>query len=149
MKTRTILSALLLLALLLSACQSAAPTPQAPVTEPAGANPTPGDYPEPQDGADASPAGYPAPQEKSVQAPASTTVLYPDPQSGDEVSWDQAYAMMRNGEVTEILKSSTGMLTLTLKDGRALVVKEPKAGDLEIALKSCGAVCESIKTQPQ
>jgi hypothetical protein len=114
----------LLLVAALAACQ---PGPVG--TQPAG-EVAPVEYPDPQ-------------QELVVAVPAS--VLYPDPQSGDEVLWAQAYAMLLNGEVSQILGADTEKITLVLKDGRSLLAAQPAPGDILRMIETCGEVCAQIQ----
>lgn len=114
----------LLLVLALAACQPAAVETQ-PAGKPAGV-----EYPEPQ-------------QEMAVVE--QVNVLYPETASGAEVSWPQAYGMLMNGEVNQILQSKAEKITLILKDGRSLVAVQPAAGDILRAIENCGEPCAAIQ----
>ena len=96
----------LLLVLALAACQPAVVETQAPA---AGGE------------------EYPAPsQEQLVVEPVN--VLYPDSQDGSEVTWSQAYGMLMNGEVTQVLQAKAEKITLVLKDGRSLLASACRRG---------------------
>jgi hypothetical protein len=92
---------------------------------------------------------YPSPAEavEATEAPqvAPGQSLYPEPQSGDEITWSQAVAMINNAEVNQVLKSPTLELTLNLKDGRSLLTNEPREGELQIVLDKCGDACTGIE----
>ncbi len=94
-------------------------------------------------------ANYPAPTDMVYPAPGATqeklSQLYPEPKSGDEVAWDHVVAMMYNGEVTQIVQSSSLQLTLSLRDGRTLVAKETTYDDVKIVIQKCGDPCKGIK----
>ena len=140
MKFRLTIILSLLMLLALAACT----TPSPAVT-------TEGPSNEPQSAATATaPAEvYPAPAQESAPQEAPQPVagqpMYPDPQSGDIVNWSQAVAMLKNAEVTQIVRSQTLELTLNLKDGRSLVTNEPNTGELQIVLDSCGDVCSTVE----
>jgi len=112
----------LVLVLALAACQPADQTPA----------PTGGEesYPEPQ-------------QEQMVVE--QVNVLYPDIQTGAEVTWSQAYGMLMNGEISQILQANAEKVTLVLKDGRSLVAAQPAAGDITRAIEACGEPCAAIQ----
>ena len=114
----------LLLVAALAACQ-----PGPVETQPAG-EVAPVEYPEPQ-------------QELVVAEPAS--VLYPEPVSGDEVLWAQAYAMLLNGEVSQILGADTEKITLVLRDGRSLLAAQPAPGDILRMIETCGDICTQVE----
>jgi hypothetical protein len=141
MKFRLIITLSLLALIVLTACTS--PTPAVTTEQPAGESqnsPT-----------EAPPAeAYPQTAQQAVavtEAPqvAPGQALYPEPQSGDSVTWSQAVAMLNNAEVNQIMKSATLELTLSLKDGRSLLTNEPGDGELQIVLDKCGDVCAGIE----
>lgn len=123
MKYRTIISLFVLLAVLLSACKPAATTATQVGT----------DYPAPA-------AAYP-----DAQSSAPLSVLYPDPQSGDEVSWQAAVAMINNGEVTQVVQTQDLKLTLSLRDGRSLFATQAAFDDIKAVIEKCGDPCKDIK----
>ncbi|HWQ83731.1 MAG TPA: hypothetical protein VN363_04145, partial [Anaerolineales bacterium] len=71
--------------------------------------------------------------------------LYPEAASGSEVSWPQAYGMLMNGEVSQVMQPNAEKFTLLLKDGRSLVAIQPAPGDVLAAIESCGATCTTIE----
>lgn len=87
------------------------------------------------------PQVYPEPtiQERPVGA-----VLYPDAKSGDQVAWEQAVAMILNGEVSEVMQTHSLKVTLTLKDGRVLHTVEPSIDDVFKVIQQCGEKCSNI-----
>ena len=110
MKFRLLIIVSMLALLLLAACSSS--TTEQPTSE--SQNPP----------TEIAPAeAYPAPAEvvEATETPqvAPGQSLYPEPQSGDTITWAQAVAMINNAEVAQILKSQTLELTFNLKDGRA------------------------------
>jgi hypothetical protein len=72
------------------------------------------------------------------------SVLYPDPQSGDQVSWEQTVAMLNNGEVKEVLAGQNLQLTVSLKDGRSLKSSIPPEEDLQKTIEKCGDACKDV-----
>ncbi len=112
----------LVLVLAIAGCQSATPT-----TAPAS-----------------SPESYPEPQQDQVVAEPPDT-LYPDIASGSEVSWSQAYGLVMNGEVSQVLQANAEKITLVLKDGRSLQAVQPAAGDIARAIEACGEPCAAIQ----
>ena len=140
MKTRLWLSLALLLLISLTACQSATPT-VAPVVAPTQlAQPATNTGDE---------GAYPAPTaEPASVAPGSASVLYPDPQSGDEVQWSQVAAMILNGEVIKITRDNDLQATIDLKDGRSLILRGPTDKKIQQLLETCGDPCKSIQMAP-
>lgn len=133
MKTRLLLSLVLLLLISFTACQSATPTVVS--TQPV------------QPSADT--GAYPAPTAEPVKTgPGSASVLYPDPQSGDEVMWSQAEAMILNGEVVKITRDGEKQITIDLKDGRSLIVMGPTEETVQQLLQTCGDPCKNIQLAP-
>lgn len=140
MKFRLLIIVSMLALLLLAACSSSTPavTTEQPTSE--SQNPP----------TEIAPAeAYPAPAEvvEATETPqvAPGQSLYPEPQSGDTITWAQAVAMINNAEVAQILKSQTLELTFNLKDGRSLLTNEPNTGELQIVLDKCGDACTSIE----
>jgi len=89
---------------------------------------------------------YPAPGAEPTTAGAPS-MLYPEPKSGDEVTWPMAYAMIMNGEVTKVIGASSDKFTMTLRDGRSLVSPQPAPGDVSLVIKNCGQPCAAIQVQ--
>ena len=114
----------LLLVLALAACQ-----PGLVETQPVG---------------EVAPVEYPEPQQELV-AEQNVAALYPDPQSGEEVTWPMAYAMFLNGEVSQVLGTAAQKVTLVLKDGRSLLVEQPAVGEIEMLIEYCGDICSQIQ----
>lgn len=145
MKIRFCVVVIWIAALFLTACQPA------PATAPSVAAPAADSAAQPQPaGNNAQPAAYPAPKAvEAVQAEptAAGGSMYPGPKSGDEINWDQAQALITNGEVVKVLTGSDAKFTLTLKDGRALILKEPAPGAVQEFIKTCGAPCQAIQTK--
>lgn len=146
MKIRYSMLLLILAVLMLAACKPAGlgSQPSQP-GQPAGQPGQGQSYPAPSQ----SQAAYPNPQaavqsqQPSAQPAQAGGSLYPDPKSGDEVSYEKAIALLSHGEVGNITAQGD-KFSLSLKDGRNLLVKEPAPGALETALKACGEVCKSL-----
>ena len=117
MISRKILSILLVLVIASLACTLGAPGKDEEEVNSA--------YPGSEAEYSAPEVSYPAPG--STEQPAVDVqqgVLYPDAQDGSEVPWNQAQAMMQNGEVAKIASGDGSQLTLELKDGRSLATLE-------------------------
>jgi hypothetical protein len=126
MKVKTMFLALLVIAVLFSACQ-AAQNPSADTqkqSEQAKAYPN---------------SDLPTPAEN---LPA---VLYPDAKDGDIVTFRQIVAMIKNGEVTKVIQTHDLKVFATLKDGRVLSAVEPQIDDVINAIKTCGDPCKNIR----
>lgn len=76
--------------------------------------------------------------------PVGASVLYPGVQDGAEVYWEQAVAMILNGEVTQVMQTHDLKVYLTLKDGRTLFSIEPAIDDVMRIIESCGDPCKAI-----
>jgi len=89
---------------------------------------------------------YPGPVvEDTTSSDAYPDPLYPEVTDGGEVQWDQATAMLKNGEVrTLTLQSETMRVTMALKDGRLLVVVVVNSDQVHSTLASCGEVCKTV-----
>jgi flagellar basal body L-ring protein FlgH len=140
MKSRLLIALAMLALVVLSACQTAAPTivPTQEPQNPAATAPVQNQeqaYPQPQS------------QESVQQAQPAPEVLYPDIAGGGEVTWQQAKAMILNGEVAKVVESQD-TVTLTLKDGRVLVTRPTQGTPAEI-IESCGAPCQNIELSAQ
>ncbi|MBN2550108.1 MAG: hypothetical protein JXB15_13170 [Anaerolineales bacterium] len=119
-------------ALALAACQPSQPEE---VTSTA--------YPGPDQQATVEGQGYPAPG--ATVEKISVGSLYPDLKDGDEVYWNQAVAMIQNGEVTKVMQAHSLQVTLTLKDGRALITLEPEMDAVLQVITECGDLCQGIQ----
>jgi hypothetical protein len=158
MKTRVWIFVVLLLLVSLTACQSATPTVgstqptsnseiyPAPTVEPASSMNA---YPAPtgETASDVGSTSVPS-AEPAMTGPGSASVLYPDPQSGDNVLWTQAEAMILNGEVAKITRDGELQITIDLKDGRSLIVKGTSEKIVQQLLESCGDTCKNIQLAP-
>jgi hypothetical protein len=146
------LAVLAILALVGSACGSAAtptPTPTAVATEapllPAEAYPQP--YPlETFDPylapVDPYPSAYPAAGAPLV--PGQGAGLYPGAQDGAEVMWHQAVAMILNGEAAQVMQTHDLKVYVTLKDGRTLLAIEPEIDEVMRVIEICGDPCKDV-----
>jgi len=143
MKIKWIIVISLIAVFALSACQSTENTG----TQDQGANESiiveqPDDEAPSQEQGD---IAYPAPVGDTTSSDAYPDPLYPEVQDGGEVEWDQATAILKNGEVRALtLQSETMRLTMALKDGRLLVVVVANADQVYKTLASCGEVCNNV-----
>ena len=140
----------LIVAVLLSACQS--PT-QLPVTETDDvSSPTePIELPEEQDETEI-PAiqaeAYPGPD---VPYPPPVLVVpvynpYPGPSEGENnyLSWTEAEALVLRGEVSEAYQAHTLHVTLVLINGDVVLTVEPEIDEIYKVIESCGDLCTEI-----
>ncbi|MEJ2706211.1 MAG: hypothetical protein P8074_01235 [Anaerolineales bacterium] len=142
MKIRSFLFVALLLVIALSACQSAVPSVE--TQEPAASSPTQAPQGAPSEG-----ETYPGPAAamptKTAPPPvAEGESLYPGPQSGEEISWEAAVALINNGEVAQVVQTHNLQVTLDLKDGRSLIAREPNIDDVFKVIDGCGQPCTDI-----
>jgi len=141
MKLRSFLFSALLLVIALSACQSAVPSVE--TQEPAASNPT--QAPQGSGEGEAYPGPAVAMPTNTAPAPvAEGESLYPGPQSGNEISWEAAVALLNNGEVAQVVQTHNLQVTLDLKDGRSLVTREPNIDDVFNVIEGCGQPCTDI-----
>lgn len=128
------LTLLLLVVLLLTACQLGKPQPTQQPKQPEGANPAepvlPGAVP------------YVPPEQRPVANPSS---VYPYFEDGAQIPWEKAIALMSYGEVSKITVAQSLQVTLLLKDGRSLLSQQPADGELQKALDACGEPCKDIE----
>ncbi|MFM8319812.1 MAG: hypothetical protein ACKOC5_02770 [Chloroflexota bacterium] len=110
-----------------------------------GAYPAVEAYPQSAPGLDNS--AYPAGSEPQVAA--TVAPVYPDLTSGSQVPWEQAEAMVLNGEVQQISVAKDNIVTLALKDGRSFTSQMPEAGLVETLMSRCGIVCQDIQIVTQ
>lgn len=140
MKIKWIFVVLMIAVLMLTGCQSAEST-QAPdqESEEGSTSEQVVDEGQAQD-------AYPAPVEIApITEDAYPDPLYPDIVDGSEVEWEQAEAIILNGEVSLInLQSETMRVTMGLKDGRLLVVVIEGAAQVHETLASCGDLCRNV-----
>ena len=151
------------LALVSLACQLASPTDAtptvgAPATEgpPAEATPAtegapaltaeayPQPYPQPYPVTSLEPYPNPEPAQTTPLVPTTAAVLYPGIESGAEVLWEQAVAMILNGEVTQVTQTHDLKVYLILKDGRSFSTTEPAIDDVMRIVDFCGEPCKDI-----
>lgn len=140
---------LLVVFILLSACQSASPE-TAPaledVEQPAGeAYPTSepvtsGDpYPHlqvPQDFNDP----YPA-----LQVPLVSNDPYAAPvEGGTAITWEETKTLILDGQVVQVTQRHSLIVTLALKDGRIVTTVEPEIGAVIVLLDECGENCKDV-----
>ncbi len=135
----------IILALILSACQTAAPNPES--TEyPAPAAGTQVEYPAPAAGAQVE---YPAPAKESapaIQASSGTiNSIYPGMADGEAIQWTQIEAMAFNSEIARIVLSDTLAITVTLKDGRSFTSELPGTGFETALIQACAEACKDIE----
>ena len=154
MKTRWSISLLILLAFVFAACQPASPTPlptepaaAAHVTQRATAPQTEDKeaYPAPETVPETTPSeqdAYPEPDLAQAQPQENSGILYPGSKDGDEVSWVQAYAMIMNGEVKQVIQAHSLQVNLLLKDGRTLITREVSIDDVMKVIEQCGEPCK-------
>ena len=134
----------------LSACTRETTTPTEPpkITEPA-VKPTNSPYPVPSQDVfplpSVTPIGPYPPAEVGPESTLASPVLYPDIKDGAEITWNQAIALLYNGEVSKVIQSSSLKVTLLLKDGRTLITTEPALDDVVKAIQTCGAPCQEIE----
>ena len=142
MKTRWIVLLTLILILTLSACDAAQSTQE---TEQPGEQNIFEQSQEPSQAEVPVDSAYPGPVADTASGDAYPDPLYPDIQDGTEVNWDQAQAMIINGEVRMVqLQSSTLQVTLGLKDGRLMYVVITNPDQLHSAIAQCGDLCRSL-----
>jgi hypothetical protein len=144
---------LILILVALSACSSPAPTAEPSPT--AGQSP---EYPPPEQIYPAPFEAYPFPwhdaypsseQEVPVQGfqypyPLPGSLPYPSPLDPEEVPFDQAAAMVMNGEVAQVLQTHDLNVILTLMDGRRFITTQPEIDEILKLIDECGEPCEEI-----
>lgn len=146
------LAILFLLALVVSACQSAAPASPSPTAAVTQAPLPPAEtYPQPYPlmtidpylpPVDPYPSAYPA--LNAPLTPGQSAGLYPGAQDGAEVLWHQAVAMILYGEVVQVVQTHELKVYLTLKDGRTLLAIEPEIDQVMRVIETCGDPCKEI-----
>ncbi len=68
----------------------------------------------------------------------------PAEETADQISWEEALALLNSGEVTSVFQAHSLSVTLTLKDGRTLHTVEPAIDDIFAAVEACGEPCADI-----
>ena len=154
MKYGWLMTSILLLAVVLSACQSGQPTASEATEYPGpaqGAPPiqAPGsgqEYPYPSQTYPypSQMIPYPYPSVNSESAPGSSAVMYPDAKDGDEIYWGMVMGMIQNGEVAKVVQTHERKLFVTLKDGRSFTSWEPNVDDVLMVIQECGDPCKDI-----
>lgn len=136
---KSVLMIVMVLALLLAACQSAAPTEtEAPVpVETQILTPAPAEEsPEPAGG-----DPYPAAEDDPDAAPA-----YPGPEQGSTpVVWDEATQLIMDGKVAQVTQYDNLIVILVLKDGQTVSTREPVIDEVFNLIKECGDSCKDIE----
>jgi PBP1b-binding outer membrane lipoprotein LpoB len=126
-----ILVSILLMALLLSACQSETADT---VSQTGGSSAS---YPPPEPTATL--YVYPASNE-----PAGGETAYPGSGAAGSLDWGMALAMIGSGQVKEVLTQNAPNLTLLLIDGRSFSFVEPSAGAFKTFMEQCGPQCKNV-----
>lgn len=147
-------SILLILALVaLNACSSPAPTGEPSPT--AGQSP---EYPPPAQGYPDPVQEYPSLEEypyplSGQELPAQDlqnpyplpeSLPYPSVLDPEEVPFDQASAMVMDGEVAQVLQTHDLRVILTLKDGRRFISVQPEIDEILNLIEECGEPCQEI-----
>jgi hypothetical protein len=138
----------LLSMLFLGACQSAPPpVTQAPQAGTPGASPVASpvatDTLIPQEPEPTLPdEGYPAPTTQAAPPPANVPTGYPEP--SEEVSWEQAKALILEGQVAQITQFHSMKVILVLKDERVVSTFEPAIDEIFAVIEECGDQCSDI-----
>jgi hypothetical protein len=148
MKTRWLLSLILFVAIVSSACQFGTPASTeypAPVQD---APPTDQEYPYPAQDVPLPGMEYPYPLQ-GADIPPPPAVLYPDIKDGDEIYWNWVELMMWNGEVAKIVQSPELKIFVTLKDGRTFFSWQPEAGYVLKTIEGCGDICKDILVETE
>lgn len=146
MKFRWILIVAMVAILILSACQSETSGTGEP-TQASGENLTSEQPQEEAPAAEQPGVPYPGPgQEPAVEDfSAYPDPLFPDLSDGDEIEWEQASAMIMNGEVSMVTwESSSARTTLGLKDGRLVIVIVEDPEVIHRTISECGEICSNI-----
>ncbi len=157
MKSMTLI--LLIVVLLITACQSAPSTPTSePVVvteEPAVVTEGPQEqiateepYPYPPQPFVTAPSGdegYPSPQGQTVEG-FSGESAYPVPgaEGATLVNWEEAQNLILKGEVAQVTQLHNLTVFLTLKDGNMVQTVEPNIDDVFDVVDQCGDPCSDI-----
>lgn len=136
------LTFLLILIVLLAACQTA--TPDA-TNAPLPAE-TDDSYPAPEVTTPEPAAGepYPAATEPTSLDP-NVTPGYPAPGGqGDSVEWEEATRLILDGQVAQVTQNEDLIVILVLKDGRTISTREPATDEVLNLIDQCGDLCKDI-----
>ena len=128
------LTLLVLAVLLLTGCQFGTPKSTEEPKQPDGAYPAAPVQPEA--------VPYVPPEQRPAGSPSS---VYPAFNDGDQISWENAIALINYGEVTKITVAQSLQVALFLKDGRTLLSQQPAEGELQKILDACGDLCKAIE----
>lgn len=66
------------------------------------------------------------------------------PPDGAEISWDEAVALLHDGQVTQIFQAHTLRVVLTLRNGAQVSTMEPSIDAIFFEVQQCGASCANI-----
>ena len=146
---RPIYILLLVVLILLTACQSATPEPAPEMEE--IEQPVEEGYPppEPVNSEDAYPyqeslpvsdGPYPA-----LQVPLVSNDPYTAPvEGGIAITWEETKTLIMDGQVVEVTQLHSLDVTLILKDGRIVTTVEPEIDAVFILLDECGENCQDV-----
>ena len=132
---KNLLIILMVLALLAAGCQ---------VTGQGGGQATEAPRALPSDPAYPAGSGDPYPAAPGA-APDEGGALYPWFETGTELLWEHAVAMIMNGEVSQVVQAHDLTVQLTLKDGRTMTAIEPAIDEIFRVIETCGAPCSDIR----
>ena len=140
---------LLVVFIMLSACQSARPE-SAPALEEIE-QPAEGAYPPSEPATSGDP--YPnlqAPQDSNDPYPAlQVPLVINDPyaapdEGGTAMTWEQTKTLILEGKVVQVTQLHSLDVTLILKDGRVVYTVEPEIDAVFILLDECGENCKDV-----
>ena len=140
---------LLVVFLLLAACQSATPEPAPEVEE--VEQPVEESYPPPDPVIPEDP--YPHLQSPPVsddpypalQVPLISNDPYSAPvEGGIAISWEEAKSLIMDGQVVQVTQQQSLDVTLILKDGEVVKIVEPEIDAVFVLLDECGEKCKDI-----
>jgi hypothetical protein len=66
------------------------------------------------------------------------------PPSRTIVSWVEAIAVLRTGQVTQVIQTHSLYVSLWLKNGSVITTKEPTIYSISDELRKCGDPCKNI-----
>lgn len=90
-----------------------------------------------------SPYPYPPPLPTILPTPASP---YPiEGAEAEEVAWEDAKAMLLDGEVEAVFLFHNLTASMTLKDGRRVKTVQPAADEVLHVIQECGEKCADIR----
>lgn len=130
MKKLQLITLLMVLLFILSACQPTAT--EAPAVD----QPSAIEYPAPEEV---------APLVEAAASALSASSVYPDITDGAVIDWPHLEAFAHNGEVARIVQGESASVTVTLKDGRTFLISVPQPEYVEALLQSCGEICKQIE----